>query len=142
VFAQLDRDQETNALLAGDVRRSMRITSLVVGSFAVVLLFGANIESAATFVWVVGVPLGLLSLLARLLARWCGDTTVGRVRVRRTRPVEVDASIASESPMSSPGEPRRVVEVAAPPLCRARPAQRPTGRPVGWDHDLPRQCDD
>ena len=37
---QLDRDQENNALLAGDIRRSIRITVIGVTAFAVMLMIG------------------------------------------------------------------------------------------------------
>lgn len=138
-MSQLDRDQETNALLAGDVRRSLRITMIAMAAFAVVLSIG-SFEAGYTLVWVVGVPLALLALLARLLARWCGDASVGEVGARRPAPTSpvVVGEVAEPAP---DGTPPPVDTAASDQLvldrqarCRVRPA-RPrlvVRRPLGW----------
>lgn len=155
MMAQLDRDQETNALLAGDIRRAIRVTALVVGSFAIVLLLGADATAAVTLVWVIGVPLFGLSLLARLLARCCGDTTVGRSRSRsretgRTEPaagnpVVVDPIAMATPPTCSSRSFRQLAEPPALATCRLRPADRRRSirKPIGWHHDVDRsrECD-
>lgn len=137
-MSQLDRDQETNALLAGDVRRAFRITMIAMAGFAVLLSIG-SLEAGYTLIWVVGVPLMLLALLARLLARWCGDASV---EVAARRPTPRSPVVVGEVAESAPdGTPPPVDTGASDQLvldrqarCRVRPA-RPrlvVRRPLGW----------
>ena len=156
---QLDRDQEANALLAGDIRRSIRITVIGVTAFAILLMLGnhGNLEAGVTLLWVIGVPLLLLSVLARLVARWCGDATIDRPASEDGRarsgpwPESAEDDLngrAGLPPWSVRGQlhcdrrgARQAPAVVVSARCRVGPT-RPrhvVRRPVGWDHEPSRQ---
>lgn len=149
---QLDRDQENNALLAGDIRRSIRITVIGVTAFAVMLMIGnrGSLEAGVTLLWVIGVPLLLLSVLARLVARWCGDASVydpaGDLlgSVNRAQHDAIGVRQVRHGAASPPRAPDHSgvggeVGVAERGRCRVQHARRPLEgrRPIGWRPDAP-----
>jgi hypothetical protein len=147
---QLDRDQENNALLAGDIRRSIRITVIGVTTFAVMLMIGnhGNLEAGVTLLWVIGVPLLLLSVLAKLVARWCGDATIhdpagGLLgtsdRAQRGAIVVRGVQHGAAAPPLAPDRVGGEVSVAERGRCRVQHTRRPLEgrRPIGWHQDAP-----
>jgi len=141
---QLDRDQETNAMLAGDIRRALRITMLAVTIFAVILSIG-SLEAGFTLIRIIGVPLLVLALLGKFLSRWCGDASAGDLVAHRRTTPDWDLKDAGDERGSGCGRRRDAAEPAPGDLrvrrhtrCRIEPVhpRRPVRRPVAWRHLL------
>ena len=133
-------------MLAGDIRRALRITMLVVIAFATVLSVG-SLEAGFTLIGIIGVPLLVLALLGRLLGRWCGDASAGGLIAHRHENSDGDArDDGSGRGRSAVCERRRDSRESVPgdlrvrrhARCRIEPVRprRTVRRPVAWPHML------